>query len=35
VLTPPLGELGLAVHDGDHLDALAAGYLGLLCQLGL
>ena len=25
VLAPPLGELGLAVHDGDDLDALAAG----------
>jgi hypothetical protein len=35
VLAPPAGELGFAVDDGDDLDALAAGYLGLLCQLGL
>jgi hypothetical protein len=35
VVTPAAGQLGLAVDDGDDLDAFAAGYLGLLCQLGL
>jgi hypothetical protein len=35
VVAPAAGELGFAVDDGDDLDALAAGYLGLLCQLGL
>jgi hypothetical protein len=35
MVAPAFSELGLAVDDGDDLNAFAAGYLGLLCQLGL